>query len=700
MINGRVTVSDGQAANNLIIKAFDRNLGEKDTLLGQAATDAQGSYSMVYSSGKLDGKSAADLVICLYQDDNLLQTSDVIFNAQADVTKDFIVILTPESEFNHLTKIIQPLLRNKIQINRLAQTQINFLGLKTGIDAKKISFLAQSNALAENDQTLATFYYGLLSQNIPTEPESLLKIPLTSLREALDYAAALNQIPRLQPQDLVNILNTTLPRLRSKNILKPALSGQKASLGDLLKTIPQTLSESCQMKVADLISQHGIDYNQLPEQLKSAGLSSSEALSVERTLKLADVTLSNTPLMQHLHQIATIDIDGSLKSLTSLGKDQWIDMAYAYDLSAQSGQSPEEYGMRLESAIEALHPTTMLAARLNSGDLVIERPGFNKILTFLNNNPDFEITNTNIPVFMGKANLNEIENRDEIVLALIKLQRVKKISSTWNEAGALLNTKLDSAIDIVALGKERLQQRLSTNVATEQAGSIYQSAKRIHDVSLAMMSQIMPRFSPTPVAAMGMSTLMSETTINNTLNDFPSLQEIFGSLDYCDCDPNRSVLSPAAYFVDLLQFLTNTETVNTLLGRRPDLADLELSSENTGTELPYIDLVIETLENAIAMPLMNISLPAGRSGAIELNKTPLPPDILHVLQRTSLETIGTELTAVKVQKKVFDFDGIDTYTVIDQPTALESSRFFGTWIGHGYCSFRVANPHPPIRDRQ
>jgi hypothetical protein len=104
IVHGRVTTSDGLPAGNLTIKAYDRNLGEDDTLLGQATTDAQGNYSIVYSSDKLDGKSAADLVICLYQDGKLLQTSDVIFNARPLETKDFVIAATVQPEFPRLDK--------------------------------------------------------------------------------------------------------------------------------------------------------------------------------------------------------------------------------------------------------------------------------------------------------------------------------------------------------------------------------------------------------------------------------------------------------------------------------------------------------------------------------------------------------------------------------------------------------------------
>src|SRR5262249_43334194 len=118
---------------------------------------------------------------------------------------------------------------------------------------------------------------------------------------------------------------------------------------------------------------------------------------------------------------------------------------------------------------------------------------------------------------------------------------------------------------------------------------------------------------------------------------------------WCDCKDCRSVLSPAAYLVDLLRFLdppdaevwqpfltkwktahgsapypfteqaaftefqddwntqhpgqdpprTEIMPLKVLLSRRPDLEDLQLTCENTNTKLPYVDLVNEVLESYV-----------------------------------------------------------------------------------------------------
>lgn len=118
-----------------------------------------------------------------------------------------------------------------------------------------------------------------------------------------------------------------------------------------------------------------------------------------------------------------------------------------------------------------------------------------------------------------------------------------------------------------------------------------------------------------------------QEVINKNRPDYASL---FGSVELCDCQHCRSIYSPAAYLVELLQFLglgfgPDSPMVTPLdvligndgkkiIGRRPDIAHIQLSCENTNTTLPYVDLVNEVLESYIAfdqtLPLQKPTRPA------------------------------------------------------------------------------------------
>src|SRR6476620_3210968 len=94
------------------------------------------------------------------------------------------------------------------------------------------------------------------------------------------------------------------------------------------------------------------------------------------------------------------------------------------------------------------------------------------------------------------------------------------------------------------------------------------------------------------------SPLLSNIIGRINWKESPTLSSLFGSMDMCECEHCQSVYGPAAYFVDLLQFLRkgSSEAFTTLTKRRPDLIYIDLSCENAETPLPYLDLVNEILE--------------------------------------------------------------------------------------------------------
>lgn len=102
------------------------------------------------------------------------------------------------------------------------------------------------------------------------------------------------------------------------------------------------------------------------------------------------------------------------------------------------------------------------------------------------------------------------------------------------------------------------------------------------------------------------------------LQQIEGYADMFGSIDRCACDPCFSVLSPAAYFVDLMRYIETKildrpyklaeDGIDLPLGlpekhplhlraRRPDLWDsLTLTCDNTNDSVPTLDIVNGILE--------------------------------------------------------------------------------------------------------
>lgn len=79
----------------------------------------------------------------------------------------------------------------------------------------------------------------------------------------------------------------------------------------------------------------------------------------------------------------------------------------------------------------------------------------------------------------------------------------------------------------------------------------------------------------------------------------PSYELLFGDLDLREGDEARSVYSPAAYLVDLLNLMRGSSDETAVLRRRPDIGEIPLDKEHTFTVTPYLDIVNEVLEELV-----------------------------------------------------------------------------------------------------
>jgi hypothetical protein len=175
--------------------------------------------------------------------------------------------------------------------------------------------------------------------------------------------------------------------------------------------------------------------------------------------------------------------------------------------------------------------------------------------------------------------------------------------------------ELGSALKIAAIPEADFVETYGhrDGLDPRQAYRIHQTAVRVQQQTALVWANLKDMASP----------FLRQTLFNNIPQSFldqqqqiPGYDRLFGSLDYIECDQSRSVLSPAAYFVDLMRFIeTNITSPNTnpdpvqgipadcrLDQRRLDLFHLRLDDDNTHTLIPYIDLVNQVLETLVTTP--------------------------------------------------------------------------------------------------
>ncbi|MBW2636474.1 MAG: hypothetical protein JRC86_02915, partial [Deltaproteobacteria bacterium] len=131
----------------------------------------------------------------------------------------------------------------------------------------------------------------------------------------------------------------------------------------------------------------------------------------------------------------------------------------------------------------------------------------------------------------------------------------------------------------------------------------YRNAMRIVAVTQQIFfNTYQARYDALPFV-MGGGHLELQQQLKEVISTSPTLATLFGSVELCDCEHCQSLYGPTAYFVELLRFLesiSGNTPLQVLLGRRPDLAHIRLNCDNAMTPMPYVDLVNEILEYAVA----------------------------------------------------------------------------------------------------
>jgi hypothetical protein len=268
-----------------------------------------------------------------------------------------------------------------------------------------------------------------------------------------------------------------------------------------------------------------------------------------------------------------------------------------------------EYAKHMTKQLEVQYPSQFLKYEINKTGATLFA-GTN-IATIIENNDDFQFGQRHGWSTLADPNINTGTLTDAQKLQLKKdLQEAEQIYRLTPEsnkcllAGIMKDTGLTSSYKIAKLSRTAFVEQMSNllpedhDVTTEDLNRIYDTSNYITAIATLDFIDICNSNTQTVTNVIPS---VSYTSTDES-DGFPSLYELFGSQDYFEYPPCRTLLSQAAYFTDILNFLKSSGTTpktDRLFELRPDLQHILLNCTNTERILPYIDLVNEILEREV-----------------------------------------------------------------------------------------------------
>ncbi|CUQ67091.1 Tc toxin subunit A-related protein [Candidatus Nitrospira inopinata] len=616
VVRGTVRDADGHPVMGALIRAFDRDM-RREQPLGSARADANGRYRIEYSSQQFRRaeKGRADLVVRVVDaQGNERAVSKTVFHADLDQVIDLTL---PEdkhpddSEFEYVLRQLAPLIEN-VPPAELTDQDLDFLANEARVPRERLTFIRMDAQWQRQTGLPAGVFYGLLRQGLPTDRRRLLAEPTSRIEQALK--ASLEQ--QIVPQRLGNVFKDILRQLNDlavKAAFEPGDETTAVPLGLLLGTAPDLSDERRQAFVRFSLQNDG-DEDFWDRLRGTPRFDDATVAAAQFTVGLGALS-SHLPLVRLIQSERTQGRVTRLRDLASWTWNEWR------GLIARAGAPPDTpgrteaektdgYATQMTRLVEAIFPTASVAYKLGRSTR-LEIPFKRDISRFLLNTEGFDLKRTHIDSFVREhgapADVADVEG---FARELKRLQRVFKLvpeHDKFEAMEALLRQGLDSAHAVYARGEATLLRELNEPLGGESpVAEVVRKAGHIVDVSQFLHAAYAPGFRRTRLA-------VTEDP-SPWIAEMPDLRALFGSQSFCACEHCRSVYSPAAYLVDLLHWLESVpgtrgdrNALAVLSSRRPDLQEIELSCANTNTALPYIDLVNEMLERAVAPLLFSLS---------------------------------------------------------------------------------------------
>ncbi|MCK4539009.1 MAG: hypothetical protein KAV42_09470, partial [Candidatus Krumholzibacteria bacterium] len=666
-VEGHIFFEYGLPARGIPVRLYSRGFGGVKTLLDKGKTDDQGFYEVSYDPG---GKPA-NLEVCIEDaQGEEIPLSDTKFKVEKHEVLNLVApasVQPLDAEYQRLTTDLE---KQLVSMEDLANAQekadrhdISILHQATGWDARLIALSATAARMSADTGIRQDALYALFRAGLPTEKQTLARVSSSAVEKALNKT---KEAGIIDPDFSVENAKKAFESFSRQTLREMKASGTLSSFDELLNKSVFSEDEDDNDKriFEDLYFAHRGAPAELWQEAHDKGISTEKIKCLRLQGKLAYLTLNNANLTNKLQQEI-----GSLDKLSELvEQDLYQEDAWKTRLNAMASNQEEElqkiippryegektadrldaYAADLARKVRLSYPTRVVRRMIEKDELRLGA-GHDKTaaVTFLKNAEGlgFELGRVPIEAFTRKYENKLLppnttpERIKAVGQSIKKLQRLYQITPSNEALNVILELGFTSAHDVVAFSKDEFIHRFGDSFSSRDvAGLIYRKSQQVSAVTYTFFTMAKLMESTPDIHVISSPPEVRENAKNELIKHFPTMASLFGSLDFCECEHCRSVLSPAAYFVDLLKFLDPDDQVwkktlddwknehngecyeedwdydhegeayederkkpyYVLIERRPDLPYLPLTCENTHTALPYIDVVNEILEYYVA----------------------------------------------------------------------------------------------------
>jgi hypothetical protein len=662
-VEGRVTSRVSAGIGGLRVLIVDKGVGG-DLQLAETTTNEVGAYRVTLSdsAARQRGKLQADLQVRVFAGDGMLGASDVRYNASQRETLNVLLEDSATSALRSEHEVLTAALGSQFS-GKLAdlketdgQQDITYLANKTGWDARAVALAT----LADQYSTRATspaggagihpaLFYALFRAGLPANDAALYRANADTVAAIWKQGIAQGVVPAHLEADIPAALDQFKTLSARQMLSGPAVSGLSSLSEVLAVSLPNADTAQREQFVGLQIQHQGEPAKFWDAVQTTFGEPAAKRLRLDG--QLGFLTLNNAPLTVKLHAAAAQDAPlTDPVNLVERGfyrPDKWLALLGNDPTPPEIGGADQQeklanYADVLATQLRLSYPTATVAAMVKSGETPTANGTADRLHDFLMQHHDhFEIGMQPVEQYVAR---NRIQLEPEVQHEITRIQRVHQITPNDAAMNALLTQGVDSAYAAARYSRGEFVGAFKDVVGGEvNAALIHAKAQQVHNAMLNIATSYLLASNAPGIGVHSPAQIVNPAPdVPANTGDviaYPTLEKLFGAMDYCDCEQCRSVLSPAAYLVNLLQFLDRDQLqwnqilsqwkkdhgnapypfgdqaawsdagqpagseiapLAVLLSRRPDLQHLPLTCENTNTALPYIDLVNETLEYFVA----------------------------------------------------------------------------------------------------